>query len=282
MSLASPTVPAGKVGRPSVPRLTGRFSVLTYNVAGLPQLVSASDPERNLGLMSPLLNHYQLVLVQEDFSYHRRLAAQSRHAYRSRPMRDRHSFMPDGLNRFSAFQLGWVHRVRWSRCSGYLGSASDCLADKGFSFSRVALEDGVSLDVYNLHAEAGGQRGDVEARRHNFEQLANYVTRRSRGHAVLVAGDTNLRMSIPSDAATLDAFLEQTGLTDACRAFGCGEERLDRVFFRGSKQVELRALGWWTDRRFVDADGGALSDHRAVGVEMGWRRPSTVPWVAGR
>jgi hypothetical protein len=261
---------------------SGRFSLLTYNVAGLPQLVSSSDPEVNVALISPLLNHYDVALVQEDFSYHSRLSRRALHAYRSEPMHQSLALMPDGLNWFSRFSFGWIHRVRWGQCNGYLGAASDCLADKGFSFGEVTLAHGVTVDVYNLHAEAGSTPPDIEVRRQNFEQLADYVRSRSRDRAIIVAGDTNLRMSVPRDMETLDRFLHATGLRDACRQFGCGEERLDRVFFGSSRQVAMDVLGWWTDRRFVDVEGSPLSDHPAVGVELAWRKVSEPEFVAGR
>ena len=123
---------------------------------------------------------------------------------------------------------------------------------------------------------------DVEARAHNFAQLAGYIRSHSDGQPVIVAGDTNLRTSMAGDEETLERFLAQTGLTDACRRFGCGEERIDRVFFGSSQQVQLEVLGWWTDRRFVDAEGGPLSDHPAVGVEVGWQLSTGAALVAGR
>jgi len=264
------------------PADAGRFSLLTYNVAGLPELVSGSDPEVNEGLISPLLNHYDVALVQEDFSYHTLLSSHAQHEWRSEPMRSSLALMPDGLNWFSRFALGWVHRVRWTQCNGYLGAASDCLADKGFSFAELTLAPGVMVDVYDLHAEAGRSTPDVEVRRGNFEQLAQYIRSRSRNRAVIVAGDTNLKMSIPRDGETLERFLTSTGLSDSCRAFGCAEERLDRVMLRGSPEVQLEVLGWWTDRRFVDPEGAPLSDHLAVGVELGWHKRNDPDLVAGR
>lgn len=261
---------------------SGRFSLLTYNVAGLPQLVSSSDPEINVALISPLLNHYDVALVQEDFSYHRRLSARARHAYRSEPMRQSLALMPDGLNLFSRFAFGWVHRVRWAQCNGYLGGASDCLADKGFSFAEVTLGDGVTIDVYNLHAEAGGAAADLEVRRGNFDQLADYIQSRSSQRPLIVAGDTNLRISLWRDVETLERFLAITGLHDACRRFGCGDERLDRIMYRSSRDLELDVLGWWTDRRFVDVEGAPLSDHPAIGVELSWRRRVDADFMAGR
>ena len=105
---------------------------------------------------------------------------------------------------------------------------------------------------------------------------------RSRDRAVIVAGDTNLRLSVPEDAETLDRFLAVTGLRDACRRFGCGEERIDRVLVGSSPHVELDVLGWWADRRFVDSKGEPLSDHPAIGVELSWQKLSDAQLVAGR
>jgi len=261
---------------------SGRLSLLTYNVAGLPQLVSQSEPEVNVALISPLLNHYDIALVQEDFSYHSRLISHAEHPYRSEPMNHSLALIPDGLNWFSRFAFSWIHRVRWAQCNGYLGAASDCLADKGFSFGEVTLAPGVTVDVYDLHAEAGSSLLDIDARRDNFEQLADYLRARSRDHAIIVAGDTNLRTGVPADAETLDRFLSVTGLSDACRSFGCGEEKLDRVLFASSRNVRLDVLGWWQDRRFVDADGEPLSDHPAIVVELGWQKHSDAELVAGR
>jgi hypothetical protein len=277
-----PTKGRGGYSKSTARATSGRLSLLTYNVAGLPQLVSHSEPEVNVALISPLLNHYDVALVQEDFSYHSRLSSHAGHAYRSEAMTHSLALMADGLNWFSRFPFGWIHRVRWAQCNGYLGAASDCLADKGFSFGEMTLASGVTVDVYNLHAEAGGSSLDIGVRRDNFEQLADYLRARSRDHAVIVAGDTNLRTSVPGDAETLERFLAVTGLGDACHRFGCGEERIDRVFFKSSRHVEIDVLGWWADRRFVDAQGSPLSDHPAIGVELGWQNLSDADLVAGR
>ncbi len=260
----------------------GRWSLLTYNVSGLPKLHMDSEPEANAALISPLLNHYDVALVQEDFRYHARLSGRAAHVYRSEPMQRSTGFMPDGLNWFSRFAFGWVQRVRWDHCNGYAGVHGDCLVDKGFSFAEVELREGLVVDVYNLHAEAGNTPEDVEVRRQNFRQLAEYMRKRPRRHAAIVAGDTNLNMAIPRDKQTLDAFLTRSGMRDACRRFGCGEERGDRILFRSSRELEIDVLGWWTDPRFVDLEGAPLSDHAAVGVELSWRVRTEADRVAGR
>lgn len=61
--LAGLGVPAGAAEPPP----SGTFTTLTYNVAGLPEGLSGSNPSVNTPLISPLLNAYDLVLVQEDW-----------------------------------------------------------------------------------------------------------------------------------------------------------------------------------------------------------------------
>jgi hypothetical protein len=248
----------------------GHFSLLTYNVAGLPQIISPSTPRANMPLVGRLLDHYDVALVQEDFSYHLELSSEARHPYRSMPIQAL-SFVGDGLNQFSRFAFGGVHRVRWDRCNGYLGGATDCLADKGFSFSELTLAPGISVHLYNLHADAGRGELDVQTRAHNFQQLAAYIERRSQRHAIIVAGDTNLRTTNPGDAATLVTFVDTLALSDPCPASGCVDDQVDRVLFRSSSTLALSVLRAWRDSRFVDEQQRGLSDHPAIGIDMGWR-----------
>jgi len=260
----------------------GQFTLLTYNVAGLPEIFSPSNPIRNIPLVSTLLNRYDVALVQEDFSYHRELIRSTLHPFRSRPMRPR-SFVGDGLSQFSRFDFSSVHRVRWERCNGIVSHATDCLADKGFTFSELNLAPGVHLHLYNLHADAGAGSLDVEARGQNFDQLAGYIAQHSRSQAVIVAGDTNLRTSRHrGDARTLTAFIETVGLSDACDPEVTPDEQIDRVFYRTSAELDLGEPRCWNDPIFVDAGGEGLSDHPAIGVSLSWRRVQPEQLVAQR
>ena len=65
---------------------SGTFSALTYNVAGLPQGISKSNPASNTPQIGPKLNRYQLVLAQEDFVYHHLLTSSVQHLYATQPM----------------------------------------------------------------------------------------------------------------------------------------------------------------------------------------------------
>ena len=251
---------------------SGTFLMLTYNVAGLPEGISSSRPTEYIPQISPLLNAYDIVVVQEDFYYHHLLVADVTHAYRSVPMVESPTLtnLGDGLNRFSVFPIEGHERVTWADCNGTIDCANDCLTPKGYSYARHQVGPGVLLAVYNLHMDAGSCGGDFTARGVQVDQLIADINTRSAGQAVVVAGDTNLSDGRSEDMVMLDRLMADAGLTDSCRALGCGSEEIDRVLYRSSTTLSLEALAWAFADEFVDPSGHDLSDHPAIRVEMSW------------
>ena len=253
---------------------SGSVRVLTYNVAGLPAGLSKSNPETNHPLISPLLNSYVLVLVQEDFGYHEKLASRATHPHQSKTMAKppQGKVMTDGLNRFSALEFADHRRQAWKSCHGQLDSGSDCLAAKGFAVARTTLGQGLEVHVYNLHMDASRGTEDHQARSSQVDQLLADVAQRAAGQAVIVAGDFNLKVDDTrvDDKSLFQRLLQKGGLTDACRAVSCGDERIDRVLYRGAPGLTLRAASWRLPQEFVDGAGKDLSDHVPVEVVMEW------------
>lgn len=255
------------------PPVSGELVVLTYNIAGLPQGLSGSDPERNIPQISPLLNAYELALAQEDFWYHDVLLTDVEHPNISEPSPADPAKMGigDGLNRFSQTPFGDLERQQWYACHGMLDCSSDCLGRKGWSFARHTLADGVEVDVYNLHMEAGGCPEDIEIRTQATMNLAAAIAERSEGRALVVAGDFNLRATDPEDVTPLENIVNGAGLTDVCDALDCGDERIDHIMIRNGASVTLDPLMWWIPEEFVDArTGEPLSDHLPVAARLSW------------
>jgi endonuclease/exonuclease/phosphatase (EEP) superfamily protein YafD len=285
----------------------GSFDVLTYNVAGLPQEISTVNPQEHIPLISPLLNEYDVVLTQEDFDwwmpiveqldfvhYHERLRAQATHEYRSaqHPGPEavgidpaaRGMFVGDGNGVLSRLPFTGNTRVPWTDCFGGIdtsdGGAGDCLAMKGFAMVTMTLPSGGLVDVYTLHAEAGGTAEDQRLQGEDFAQLAAFMAANSAGRAVIVGGDTNLHIdpshpdaSGDADAAIWQQFLADTGLTDACTATDCPDGgSIDKIAYRSGAGVRLTATAHDMPReRFTAPDGDALSDHPPVVVTFAWR-----------
>jgi hypothetical protein len=272
--------------------VTGEFDMLTYNVAGLPEGLSGSNPSVNQVLISPLLNAYDLVLTQEDFAnpdppiegirvYHDDLISAVDFPYLSTPQvppmgtdpAHPDALLGDGLNFMSRMPIGSVTRVTWDDCMGILDHASDCLATKGFAVTTIELASGVTVDVYDLHADAGGAAEDQAARAGNFAQLAAYIDMHSAGRAVIVGGDMNLHTDRPVDGDVWRTFLDATGLSDVCEAVDCGTDAdvIDKIAFRDSADVELTPETHVFEReRFTRSDGEPLSDHDPLHVRFSY------------
>jgi endonuclease/exonuclease/phosphatase family metal-dependent hydrolase len=256
---------------------SGSFSTLTYNVAGLPQGINADQfPEQHIPIISPLLNDYDVVVVQEDFAYTDLLRAEADHEFKTEPHPGPGTLNPiarqtaavgDGLNVFSRYPLGELDRVPWTECGAASG---DCLSLKGFAATTLALEDEVSVDLYTLHLDAGGE--DTAVRGANLDQLATHLEDNTEG-AVILGGDWNLNYEDDPDGDQLRAFLERTGLQDVCDVVDCGadDDVIDRFLFRSGDDVTLTPTRHRFERDvFVNEADAPLSDHDPLAVDWDW------------
>jgi len=263
------------------PPPSAQVSMLSYNVAGLPQGLNDDQfPEQNIPQVSPKLNAYDLVVVQEDFSYTNELRAELTLPFQSNELIHSERFVNDGLNVFSTLDFDRnLERLRWVACFGGTGDGSDCLANKGFALSTHDLsvddgfDEGTTLPVINLHAEAGGGPDDVAARTAGIEQLLAFIDERFPTGPLVVAGDTNLHGNDPADEPLLQRLLDEADLTDACRSLDCGDDHIDRIMVRSGSDLAVVADSWRVADEFVDADGNDLSDHKAINVELAITRP---------
>lgn len=247
----------------------GHLKVLTYNIAGLPDGFMTAHPSINMPRIGKLLAHYDLALIQEDFAYGPLLRTTVTLPFQSPAfVREGRLHFGDGLSVFAAQPFSALQREPWSVCHGVVDSYFDCLTPKGFLSTRQSLGEGVEIDVYNVHLDAGPSAADERAREAQIDQLLEAIEHRSAGRALLLAGDTNIR----SQPDLLTRFQRAAGLTDACRALRCPDpRRIDRVFYRSSPALTLVPRKWSLDRRFVDERGQPLSDHLAVSVELDWQ-----------
>ncbi|MER7841035.1 endonuclease/exonuclease/phosphatase family protein [Streptomyces sp. NPDC096040] len=270
---------------------SGTFNVLTYNVAGLPESLSSASTPRDTSTteIGKRIASYDIVNVQEDFNYHAYLYSTDTHPYRTATSGG--AGIGSGLNTVSDY--AWdgddFERVGWNSCQIDSG---DCLTPKGFTFMRERLAEGVYVDFYNLHTNAGTNDGDEASRADNLSQLTSFISTHSAGNAVVVMGDTNTRYTRSAD--TIAEFASNNGLTDAwvqlirggsapakgsdtllCDQTGATVpntcEVVDKVLYRSSKLVTLNATSYNNEHaKFLNDDGLMLSDHDPITVGFSW------------
>ena len=262
---------------------TGTFTALSYNVAGLPAILSSGNPAANTTAIGVQTSRFDVVNVQEDFNYHATLYKADHHPFRT-PTSGGVPF-GSGLNTMSNLPLSGLRRKTWRRCYSV-----DCLSPKGYTFARLALPSGATIDLYNAHTQAQTTLYDLRARRSNVEQLAEAIRENSAGHAVLVMGDTNTRYSRAAD--NIRVLAERNGLTDAwvatqragvppaagSPALVCDKavadetcEVVDKIMFRSGGGVDLRLDAFRREHEdFLDARGRPLSDHAPISARFTW------------
>ncbi|KAL5637368.1 hypothetical protein ACGC1H_003965 [Rhizoctonia solani] len=164
---------------------SGTFNILSLSVDGLPAILdpfdsSGAEKERNAKYIGIAMSQYDygVVNVQKDFSYHTTLYQHDNHPFRT----ESSGSVPfgSGLNTISKYSWVDYSRIEWDQCSN--DSGFDCMTRKGFTFMRVRIDEGVYIDMINLHADAGTAPSDEEARRWNIRQVWVGVFNRLLSH----------------------------------------------------------------------------------------------------
>jgi hypothetical protein len=102
---------------------SGAFNTITFNVAGLPEIINGNDvpgdKNTNTALIGQLLTQYNIsfVNVQEDFNFHATLYENDKHPFRT-PTSGGVPF-GSGLNTLSNYPYVDFERVKWNECSTF-------------------------------------------------------------------------------------------------------------------------------------------------------------------
>lgn len=185
------------------------FTICTLNVDGLPQKISfyelnpdgpGQDGTRKIS--SYLASKgYDFIAVQEDFNYNSDLI-QSLNQYATGSWRGGVSATAifsaadtDGLNFFwntscgrNAFNESWT---RWESCANTDGNQ---YIKKGYRHYEIQLTEGMIVDVYMMHMDAGDKDKATPSRNSQWTQLLNAVLANpNHNRPKIILGDTNSR-----------------------------------------------------------------------------------------
>ena len=193
----------------------GSFTFANFNIAGLPSLSASSEKaarQKEMG-RQVAADDYDIVAVQEDFSYDADFSSGLNMPYRTDGSQN--VVTGDGLEIFSKTPVYNVSRQGWNKKGGMLWEG-DIISQKGIMCATVELEPGVYVDVYNLHGDAFDGQESRDARHDNFMQTLNFVNANSKDRAVIITGDFNSAFHFTNGegADLYNIFIEQLGMKD--------------------------------------------------------------------
>lgn len=263
------------------------ITFLSYNVSGIPLLgdfqgtqrkYRGAERQRRIGALLSWSSGADIIGVQEDFDNHGALESAMSAAYPYRTVSSGPLPLGSGENLFSAFPIYNVTRIPWRSTFGVLCGAMDRIADKGILSATVEIAEGVFIDVYVIHTDAGAGEPSVRARADNFRQLAEVINASSVNRACVVIGDYNTKYIRNAGDDVYGNLIIPAGLTDAWAALHNGgdsdyndgkawlptlPESIDKVMFRSGGSVSVTPV--YTEYvKFTDADGNTYTDHVAT------------------
>lgn len=203
-----------------------QFTVATLNVDGLPQKllvvnVNADGPgDAGTARIGKYLvkKGYDLVMMQEDFSYHGILSVWLEDDYKmdewsgtlyvlDGPRKvdflhlQNHRYACDGLLTAwkNDLQVTPAGRTPWIQNFGKFSHALDEMVTKGFRRYEVTLRSGDRIVVYNMHMDATDEKDEAEgkagpdhdARMAQWAQLKDDVLQHLDSRPIIIMGDMN-------------------------------------------------------------------------------------------
>lgn len=260
------------------------LKLLSYNVSGLPvvgtfQGTAFSGGNRKSAAIGTFLNKLDcdIIGVQEDFNYHKGLAEQMT-AFPYQTLTSGGVPAGDGLNLFAKRPIYNVSRSAWNNCYGVISGSADRLAQKGFVYTVAEIAEGVYIDLYVVHADAGVDFKSVRARADNFRQLAEHIQARTQDRAIVALGDFNFRYARNLEDDIYQNLIVPTGLQDMWvelhnggnYEYGDGSDwnpkaadSVDRILYKSGGGVEFTPQ----DFDFLvltDESGKTHTDHTAM------------------
>ena len=234
----------------------GEISILSLNVAGLPDFLTDQDnPKDRLGAISIKANNYVFVGYQEDFYYHwylDQMATAPEIVRGSIPTKL--SIVWSWLSSSGLTTTSRWHQIDYSfhpysTCHGYLGNSNDCWVPKGVLCSRYQSGRGIIVDVCNTHLDAGWSIKDSLTRIEQIAEYRDFLPEPVKDHPWLLIeiGDFNVA---PNDSFMHELVRGKDIVVnhDIDFIMVTSNEHLDITMVRGGRAIQF--------------DG--LSDHSAV------------------
>lgn len=270
------------------------LSFLNYNVAGLPDFKALigkgeKDVKANQIKLGNIFNEsdFDVIAVQEDFGYHKNLVS-GMTSFDFRTPTSGSVPGGDGLNIYTkSIRIYDCERVEWNSCYGGIAEG-DALTPKGILYTVLDLGNGITVDFYDIHADAFDGVGNSLSRAEQYIQLLAMINSRSVNRPVIITGDFNTSIHLKNkgeegtDEALLLKMVTDYGFKNAWHeVINNGDyehysdwyktgvsywgkwDSVEQFYYRSAGGVEITAEDFrYID--FFDDNGNNLSDHSAA------------------
>ena len=167
---------------------------------------------------------YDIIGCSEDFNYHGSLMSALSDDYSSGKVRATLSasglslsmllngfrFDTDGLNFICKNSTCSAANETWTQWTSMAKTDGNQYVKKGYRHYDLTLSDGVVIDVFVLHMDAGDNEDAISSRLSQWRQLAEAVNAADSSRPKLILGDTNSRWTREDIASNFMARLNKS------------------------------------------------------------------------
>lgn len=256
---------------PALPRTADGFSVMAYNIEGLPWPLAHQRPaafaaiKQRLRRLRTLGEQPQVLVLEEAFTPGARAIGRGS-GYRSVVVADKAAPFGSGLEIATDLPILQVKRFTYPACAGF-----DCFAAKGAILAIVALSSQVRVQIAATHLNSHKASGtdDSRANRAYFAQvdaLSRFIAaNRDPALPLLVVGDFNNYPTVRSGYLMRES--RYWGADDILRRLGVSIWKdKDRQFYASGESAGLNPVKI-TVPFGREADGSMLSNHIGYAVQ---------------
>ena len=220
------------------------FKILTYNIHALHPIIAGDSPHLRIPQILNQSNQYDFIFLQENWIYDSHYLEKHLPGY---------SFIVSNKSKFpwplsslvnsngsgltmaisDRYKITYYHEELFDHCNGWVSSANDCFASKGFQHLELNI-NGQIVHLYNTHLDAGGSPGDVSTREKQISHIVNYIEENSVGCSVILSGDLNVNY-LENEKRALEELLDTLdfNMIDWSAQNPHEKQVLDYILYRG-------------------------------------------------
>lgn len=165
-----------------------KLKILLWNVWLLPSIITDGRSKERAGMISKLLNDFDVVVLNEAFTNKQAIMKDLVHRYKIRTPRTFYKLLDSGLMVFSKYPIENIHFLPFSNLENW-----DQLSSKGVIKLTVNFGNSIKLDVYGTHLQAGSREIDHQARLSQVNELNDFIKTHSHFniYPIVFCGDLN-------------------------------------------------------------------------------------------
>ena len=170
------------------------LNIVNFNIHGFGKIISGFDIKNKINLIVENISDNDIILIQENWKYFNLIKNKliNHQLFFSLEKKNIFSY-PSGLLIGINDDINVIDSeyIFYNDCSGIIFNGSDCLASKGFIFSRIRYLDEI-IDIYNTHLDSGHSKKDNKVRIKQLNSLKEYIINNSLNSNLIISGDFNM------------------------------------------------------------------------------------------